>query len=175
MAGTPGDEDLRETWRALMQLLFVQRDRFMAAAAELGLTPVHVATMRELAIGGDAPMRALADVLRCDASYVTGIVDRLEQRGFVARRADPADRRIKRVSLTDAGRDAFVRLEAAMFEPPAAVAALAARDRASLRRIVGRLRAQLEAPGSPSGGAAAPSSGCSPGSEPASGPVDPPR
>lgn len=49
------------------------------------------------------PMRAIAERLRCDASNVTGIVDRLESRGLVERRADPADRRIKYVGRTAAG------------------------------------------------------------------------
>src|SRR5215212_8170715 len=39
------------------------------------------------------PMRKLAQKLKCEPSNVTGIVDRLESRGLVERRPDPADRR----------------------------------------------------------------------------------
>src|SRR5689334_6075216 len=49
-------------------------------------------------------MRTLAERLYCDASNVTGIVDRLETRGLVERRPDERDRRIKNVATTDAGR-----------------------------------------------------------------------
>jgi DNA-binding MarR family transcriptional regulator len=49
------------------------------------------------------PMRAIADVLHCDASNVTGIVDRLEARGLVERQSAPHDRRIKQVARTAAG------------------------------------------------------------------------
>ncbi|WUN35912.1 MarR family transcriptional regulator [Kitasatospora sp. NBC_00315] len=60
------------------------------------------------------PMRALADLLGCDASNVTGIVDRLETRGLVRREADPADRRVKNVLLTAEGEAAVRRIRAEM-------------------------------------------------------------
>ena len=49
-------------------------------------------------------MRDLAERLCCDASNVTGIVDRLEARGLVERRTAPDDRRVKHLVLTDDGR-----------------------------------------------------------------------
>lgn len=51
------------------------------------------------------PMNELATALRCDASNVTGIVDRLEDRGLVERHMDQADRRVKQLVLTQAGRE----------------------------------------------------------------------
>ncbi|MEU5534789.1 MarR family transcriptional regulator [Streptomyces sp. NPDC020362] len=49
------------------------------------------------------PMRKLAQKLKCEPSNVTGIVDRLEARGLVERRPDPADRRVKLAVATDEG------------------------------------------------------------------------
>jgi DNA-binding MarR family transcriptional regulator len=49
-------------------------------------------------------MRELAERLYCDASNVTGIVDRLEERRLVERQMLPGDRRVKQLVLTDAGR-----------------------------------------------------------------------
>jgi DNA-binding MarR family transcriptional regulator len=49
------------------------------------------------------PMRRLAELMGCDASNVTGIVDRLEARGLVRRESDPDDRRVKNVAVTDEG------------------------------------------------------------------------
>ena len=49
-------------------------------------------------------MRKLAQKLKCEPSNVTGIVDRLEARGLVERRPDPADRRVKVAAATDEGR-----------------------------------------------------------------------
>jgi DNA-binding MarR family transcriptional regulator len=50
------------------------------------------------------PMRELAQRLCCDASNVTGIVDRLEARELVERRVAPDDRRVKHLVLTEEGR-----------------------------------------------------------------------
>jgi DNA-binding MarR family transcriptional regulator len=48
-------------------------------------------------------MRRLADTLSCDASNVTGLVDRLEARGLVQRQPSSEDRRVKVLQLTPAG------------------------------------------------------------------------
>ena len=49
-------------------------------------------------------MRDLAQAMNCDASYVTAVVDDLERAGYANRRTAPADRRVKTVVLTAAGR-----------------------------------------------------------------------
>src|SRR5690606_28085752 len=48
-------------------------------------------------------MHRLARAMRCDASNLTGISDRLEERGLAERRLDPRDRRVKLLVLTPAG------------------------------------------------------------------------
>jgi MarR family transcriptional regulator, organic hydroperoxide resistance regulator len=54
----------------------------------------------------DAPlaMNQIARRLHCDASNITGLVDRLEARGLVARAVKPGDRRIKVIRLTAEGK-----------------------------------------------------------------------
>ncbi|MEV2212091.1 MarR family transcriptional regulator [Streptomyces sp. NPDC050997] len=47
----------------------------------------------------------LAATLGCDKTNVTGMVDRLEKRGLLAREQDSKDRRINRVVLTEAGEE----------------------------------------------------------------------
>jgi DNA-binding MarR family transcriptional regulator len=68
----------------------------------LGLTVPQAQLMRIL----DAPlaMNQIASRLHCDASNITGIVDRLEARGLVARGVKPGDRRIKVIVLTAEGK-----------------------------------------------------------------------
>ena len=97
-----------EVW-AVMRLLFRQhRRRFLIAAAELDLHPAQAGALLQL----EEPlsMNHLAGELGCDNSNVTGLVDRLEARGLVARRADPEDRRVRQVVLTAAGRRTRERL-----------------------------------------------------------------
>lgn len=52
------------------------------------------------------PLSRLAEKLACVKSNITQLVDRLEADGFVARKADPADRRARLATLTAAGRRA---------------------------------------------------------------------
>lgn len=49
--------------------------------------------------------RELADFLRLDPSQVVALIDQLEQRGLVERRADPHDRRANAVVATAAGEE----------------------------------------------------------------------
>lgn len=49
-------------------------------------------------------MSEVAERLACDASYVTGLADRLEERGLAERREHPTDRRVKQLALTEQGR-----------------------------------------------------------------------
>ena len=52
-------------------------------------------------------MSELTQHLLVTNGNVTGLVNRLVEDGLVARDADPVDRRVQRVILTDAGRTAF--------------------------------------------------------------------
>ncbi|HEY7017501.1 MAG TPA: MarR family transcriptional regulator, partial [Gaiellaceae bacterium] len=89
------------------------------------------------------PMSALAERLFCDASNVTGIVDRLESRGLVERRSAEGDRRVKALTITQAGIALREQALAVMSEPPEAIAALPAADQRALRDILARAVALL--------------------------------
>jgi DNA-binding MarR family transcriptional regulator len=52
---------------------------------------------------GEMAMSRLADMLDVSLSNATGLIDRVEERGFVERIRVPADRRIVMVRLTPAG------------------------------------------------------------------------
>ncbi|MGY1841791.1 MULTISPECIES: MarR family winged helix-turn-helix transcriptional regulator [unclassified Modestobacter] len=74
-----------------------------AAAQAVGVSAAQACLLGRLSAGSSS-MGELAVALLCDASNVTQLVARLEARGLVARVVDPADRRVKRVSITAAGR-----------------------------------------------------------------------
>jgi len=102
--GADGEEPgLEELVGLLFRLTENLRQRFAARSADLDLSFAQAMALREL--DDPLPMRELAQRLCCDASNVTGIVDHLEARGLVERRVAPADRRVKNLVLTDAGRD----------------------------------------------------------------------
>ena len=91
----------------IVEHLFALVDRlrvgFEATAAAFDLSVAQAKALRHVAAAGPVPMRDLACRLRCDASNVTGIIDRLERRGLVERRASPSDRRIKSLVTTREG------------------------------------------------------------------------
>jgi DNA-binding MarR family transcriptional regulator len=66
---------------------------------DMSLPMAHA--LREL--DGPLPMGTLAERLSCDASYITGLADQLEERALIERRADPDDRRVKQLVRTDKG------------------------------------------------------------------------
>lgn len=109
-----------------------------AAAAIHGLTMTQ-AKMLILLRQQPLPMRALAGRLACDASNITGLVDRLEARGLVSRHADAADRRIKNVVATEEGREAVRLVRADMRATSAAFERLDEEGRRSLYELLGRL------------------------------------
>jgi DNA-binding MarR family transcriptional regulator len=95
-----------EAWALLQQLMMGQRTRMLAVAGEFDLAPAQMHALKALEPGKPRPMSELAGALRCDNSNVTGIVDRLEDRGLVRRVPSDRDRRVKMLEVTPAGRGA---------------------------------------------------------------------
>jgi MarR family transcriptional regulator, organic hydroperoxide resistance regulator len=90
-------------WQLLMKFFFAQRAHLPLPGAEFDLSPIQCHVLHLIEPGRPLPMRRLADTLSCDASNVTGLVDRLESRGLVQRQPSPGDRRVKVLRLTPAG------------------------------------------------------------------------
>jgi DNA-binding MarR family transcriptional regulator len=128
-----------EAWQLLLKLFFSQRADMPALAAEFQLSPVQCHVLHLLEPDQPIPMRRLAEALACDASNVTGLVDRLESRGLVCRKASHEDRRVKVLELTPAG----VRLRATVFErltkPPDTLRRLSADEQRALVNLLKRL------------------------------------
>jgi DNA-binding MarR family transcriptional regulator len=101
---------------------------------------VHV--LRLLEPGTAVPMGRLAGGLGCDASNITGVVDRLEARGLVERRAAERDRRVKVLVVTERGLDLRRRLLVRMAEPPEPIRRLSPADQRALSQILKRAMAQ---------------------------------
>jgi DNA-binding MarR family transcriptional regulator len=107
-----------DVWRLMMQHLQAQWGRAAGLLQKAGLTPGHFKVLLVLSSGEAKPMGELAGQLACDASTMTWLVDRLEERGLVERRPSPDDRRVKTIVLTEAGRAQAEELQAQLYEPP---------------------------------------------------------
>jgi len=127
-----------EAWELLFDLLMRERTRLPVVAAEFEISEPQCHVLRLVEPGAGVPMRRLVERLGCDASNVTGIVDRLESRGLVERSACAHDRRVRMVRLTPRGAEMRTRIVARMSEPPEPIAGLPADDLATLCTILRR-------------------------------------
>jgi DNA-binding MarR family transcriptional regulator len=138
MCAKPRNPQACEAWTLLLEFSFSQRASLPALASELELSPAQCHLLNLIA-ERPMPMGQLAGALSCDASNITGLVDRLESRGLVQRSPSAEDRRVKVLSLTPQGE----RLKAALIErmtsEPPTLTRLSAADQRALVRILRRL------------------------------------
>ncbi|WP_156750705.1 MarR family transcriptional regulator [Mycobacterium sp. 852013-50091_SCH5140682] len=137
MPGTHTAAD--EVWRALTTLVFDNRDSWKRAVIERsGLPFSRIRILRRLA---RQPMtvKQVAHAATVDAPAATVAVNDLEERGLVIRTVDPANRRCKTVSLTDAGRAVLEQIEAVEDPAPDVLAGLDAADLDALLTILAKI------------------------------------
>ena|SRR5688572_24111547 len=90
-------------------------------------------------------MSELAELATIDRTTLTRTIDRMEEAGWLSRRADDADMRVTRLALTAAGRRIFDRIWPEVEELNAlALAGLSSEEIQSLNGILARMRANLD-------------------------------
>ncbi|MFE9577132.1 MarR family winged helix-turn-helix transcriptional regulator [Nocardia sp. NPDC006044] len=119
----------------------VYQQDFLAAAQGLGLTYSQAKLLGLLA--EPRAMRELAEALSCDASNITLLIDRLEQRGLVERHVDQTDRRVKKVVATTEGIAIARQVREEMHGVRAALDALSPARRRSLQSILGQMQTHM--------------------------------
>jgi DNA-binding MarR family transcriptional regulator len=124
--------------QALALVMTRMRDIWHRRMRAVDLTPPQSITLRKL-LDGPLPMGSVADVLSCDASTLTGIADRLEERRLIQRRVDPADRRVKLLALTEQGRTLVQSIDGPFTSEIPGFADLGEDERAELTRLLLRL------------------------------------
>jgi DNA-binding MarR family transcriptional regulator len=98
----------RETSHAAFLLAQVgahAASRFGQRLAELKLSPPHAGILRILGSSPAMTQQALAGALRILPSRLVALLDEVEERGLVARRENPEDRRSYALHLTERGRE----------------------------------------------------------------------
>jgi DNA-binding MarR family transcriptional regulator len=138
IAGEAGRTDpASEAWSLMHWLMVSNKPRMLAISQEFDLAPQQAIALRILGAGA-RPMGELAKILFCDSSNITGITDRLEERGLVRREPSPGDRRVKLLVLTEEGERLRVEITKRLAEPPPAIADLSSEDQRALRDILRR-------------------------------------
>jgi DNA-binding MarR family transcriptional regulator len=85
------------------------KEQSLVAYEEAGLHPYHHAILAVLDEGQRETQGAIADALGYDKGQLVGLLDELEDGGFIVRQRDQADRRRHVVEMTAAGRKALTR------------------------------------------------------------------
>jgi DNA-binding MarR family transcriptional regulator len=130
-----------EVWRTMAALVIDNRDSWRRSAVEqTGLPFSRIRILRRLA-RRPITVKEVAAAATVDAPAATVAVNDLEDRGLVVRRTDPANRRCKLVSLTEAGRAVVDIIDAIDDPAPDPLAALSDAELATLRAILERLTA----------------------------------
>lgn len=91
------------TYWLLVQAAIRTKHDFARLAELYDLSVMQLITLCSLRPGVSTPMNQISCLLACDASNITGIVDRLVRRGLIERTESLEDRRVKVVLLTNKG------------------------------------------------------------------------
>jgi DNA-binding MarR family transcriptional regulator len=101
-AATPADPyaPIIADFRAAMTMLkCASSERVL----RLGISMAQLNILYTLQRNGEMPMSRLAELLNVSLSNATGLIDRIEERGYVERTRVPEDRRIVKIRVTPAG------------------------------------------------------------------------
>jgi len=128
-----------DAWRRLTNLFLSRKQQVMQIATAHQLNPGAMNALLFLEPGQPCSMRTLAEAWKCDASNVTWLVDRLEERGLAERRPHPSDRRVRTVALTRKGTRMRAQIESKLFEAPATFQELTSEELETLSEILHKL------------------------------------
>jgi DNA-binding MarR family transcriptional regulator len=122
-------------------------ERMAALGVRMQLSPGVIKTLVRLSKEDGVSMGDMARSFGCDPSYITALVDDLDEHGLAQRKPAPDDRRVKIVVLTKAGRALAKQIEDILSVPPAAFAALTQAELRQLRDLLDKVLAVREATG----------------------------
>jgi DNA-binding MarR family transcriptional regulator len=130
--GLPG-HDIRRLHQIAVAL-------FMQETEGSGVTPVQYAALQAVQNAPGLDQRTLARAIGFDTSTIAGVIDRLEARGLMQRNASAQDRRVRLLTLTDAGRQMVADVVPAMQRAQARILApLPEAERGEFMRLLGAL------------------------------------
>lgn len=131
-------------WQLMYDLFKANKPYMESVAGAFDLTVQQMYALKQMDNERPLAMSELATLLGCDASNVTSIVDKLETRGFVARRSDDRDRRVKALVMTPEGLALRGRVDERMRTPPPTIGNLDVGDQQALCRILERALGSTE-------------------------------
>jgi DNA-binding MarR family transcriptional regulator len=127
----------------LAQLGAHAASQFAERLGVLELAPADAGILRLLRVAAGLSQQELAGKLQIHPSRLVAILDNLEKRGFVERRANPDDRRLYSIHLTRDGGEILQKIgRVAMEHQDALLTALSNREREELAAMLLRIADQ---------------------------------
>ena len=105
LQNTGRDFQVSETVQSLRRIFKAIQDYSQEVSASFGITGPQLWALKTLSEYESLPLGELSRKMYLHPSTVTGVVDRLEAKGYVLRDRDREDRRVVNVRLTDKGKD----------------------------------------------------------------------
>lgn len=90
-------------WIRFLRFNLISNKKLQDDLEKLDLTPPQFYVLATIGYAGGLPFGEIGEKMMVTVSNLTGIVDRLEEKGLVARERDVHDRRVIRVRLTEKG------------------------------------------------------------------------
>ena len=113
---------------------------FLQETESTGITPVQYAALQAVNQTPGLDQRTLARTIGLDTSTTGGVVDRLEARGLLQRNANPQDRRVRLLTLTEEGQALLLEVTPLMLRAQHRILEpLSAADRATFMRLTRRI------------------------------------
>jgi DNA-binding MarR family transcriptional regulator len=114
-------------------------ERMSALGVRTKLSPGVIKTLMRLSRADGVSMGEMARGIGCDPSYITALVDDLDERGLARREPAPDDRRVKIIVLTDEGRALGEEIWSVLAVPPASFSTLSRAELTQLRDLLDRV------------------------------------
>lgn len=120
----------------------LMRKRFEARASGVGLSSAQWRLLVRVAKEEGVAQARLAELLEIEPISVSRLVDRMEESGWIERRADAADRRVRMIFPTPKAREAYAQIKSLAGEVyEESLTGVSADDR---RVLIGALEAMAE-------------------------------
>ena len=103
-------DSVPELWQSIRTIYRTVLKRLNARLSKEGITFSQYSVLLALARNGPMQMNKLGEHMLVAPANVTGLVDRMEKKGYVRRRRDESDRRLYVIEPTEAGSRIFKRI-----------------------------------------------------------------
>lgn len=135
-----------ETYNAVISTQRAIKRATLVLVSAQALTHPQYQALREIAKNGAMLMREISDAMLVTPANVTGIVDRLEEKGLITRKISQGDRRATIVELTPEGRAVQERVAKKQGElVQRALGAFTVDEQRTLRSLLQKLQREISA------------------------------